>query len=248
MVRDTSKYRLEDVSSGELLDIDIPWVYVLGVQFYKTGNIYGQVGAHVFHATAGGENSFIACYFGHDGLSTGTHNALVNGSGSPLMTVKDNCINGWTGTGIYFEYGARAGTQVYNNTVDGCAVGFDMANDTDVTAKNNIASGNTTDWTRVSGITASHNSSTDGTHPGSNGVTGTPSYVGSGDYHLAVGDTSWHTAGLGISSDSNVLTPDPDGDTRSGSTCSMGFDEYVSVGGGVTIPIIMNHLRNQGIA
>ncbi len=42
---------------------------------------------------------------------------------------------------------------------------------------------------------------------------------------MAAGDTYAIGAGVGPSSDSVVPTDDVDGDTRSGTTCDLGFDE-----------------------
>jgi hypothetical protein len=70
------------------------------------------------------------------------------------------------------------------------------------------------------------------------------------DWHIdATGESELVDAGLGTTDatyGTYILSPDPDGDSRAASTCEIGTDEIAAVGG-VTIPIIMNHLRNQGI-
>lgn len=57
------------------------------------------------------------------------------------------------------------------------------------------------------------------------------------DYHL-VASGALEGQGVGPATDANVPTPDVDGDARSGTTCDIGIDEYVAVGGDTTAPIL----------
>jgi len=80
---------------------------------------------------------------------------------------------------------------------------------------------------------------------GSNGAYNqTFSYVGGGDYHSA-SDDPCIGQGIDLSSGDIGFTDDIDGETRS--AWDVGYDEYVSAGG-ISIPVVMNHLRQQGIA
>jgi len=96
-----------------------------------------------------------------------------------------------------------------------------------------------------------YNASSDTTAPGANSIhsiTDSTEFKsvtgGSENFHLSAGSTL-RGDGVGPSSDSDVPTTDVDGDTRSGTTCDIGFDEYVAVGGGLSIPIAMYHYRHH---
>ena len=66
-----------------------------------------------------------------------------------------------------------------------------------------------------------------------------------GDFHLTSSALDLLGAGIGPALDSSVPATDIDGDSRSGDTCSIGPDEYVSSGGGLSIPVVMHHLRGM---
>jgi len=68
--------------------------------------------------------------------------------------------------------------------------------------------------------------------------------VGADDFTLKSGCNAID-AGVGPASDASVPTLDFEGDSRSGTTCDIGFDEYVGVGGGLDIPIAMYHYMHH---
>ncbi len=81
-----------------------------------------------------------------------------------------------------------------------------------------------------------YNASSDTSAPGANSIhsiTDTAEFVsvavGSEDFHLNSGSTLLGD-GVGPSTDSSVPATDIDGDTRSGTTCDIGFDEYAASG------------------
>jgi len=227
---DDQVFRFEGSPGAEQIDIRVPYVYLNGLQIYRLGNTLNRTGINAYHTTADGVVSLKNCLVLCDGLSTGNNKGFNCGSSGVLVQIQDSVFAGWSEYGIYVQYGSRPNALIYNTTVNNCGIGIDVANDADFTLKNNIVSSCTTDWSRVTGVTASNNSSSDGSHPGiSSGVIGTPTYLDAAndDYHLAESDTAWHTSGLGTT-DSTVLPTDPDGDARGVTTCSIGFDEYTT--------------------
>jgi hypothetical protein len=72
--------------------------------------------------------------------------------------------------------------------------------------------------------------------PGTDPQTGTATFAGALDFHLAAGDTLCRGNGADLSSDGNYpITIDIDGDTRS--AWDIGADEYVAGGPSVGSPI-----------
>ena len=68
------------------------------------------------------------------------------------------------------------------------------------------------------------------------------------DFHLASTDAGAKDYGDDLSDDANLpIWRDIDG-TERGTTWDIGADEYVGAGPSVSIPVIMHHLRQQGIS
>jgi hypothetical protein len=66
-----------------------------------------------------------------------------------------------------------------------------------------------------------------------------------GDFTL-LNTGNLYDAGVGPGTDSDVPSADIDGDSRSGSTCDIGADEYVSAGGETVMPIFLHHYKMVG--
>jgi hypothetical protein len=137
--------------------------------------------------------------------------------------------------------GANATADIYNNVVINCYNGIYRASGT-IKAVNNIVQDANTDYTGTFAAGSDYNIDEDGTAPGGNSVTATLTFNNKAgdDFHLASGDTDAIGAGIGPSSDASVPTLDVDGDTRSGTTCDIGFDESVSAGVSI-LPFMMNY-------
>jgi len=114
---------------------------------------------------------------------------------------------------------------------------------------NCISHGHTSGDYLGTGTGSNYCHSEDGTAPGANSVASTTlTFVNeaANDFHLDSTDTAVHTAGIGPSSDADVPTIDYDGDIRSGTTCSIGYDEYVTAG--VTIVPMRRRLMMRNAA
>ena len=142
--------------------------------------------------------------------------------------------------------------KVINNTFQNCTVGVAGLSSTKVL--NNVFQDCGTDVSGTVDTGNSGNNLSDAASglPGSNNVhnsTLTFADKAGDDFHLDSGDSDAIGAGVGPSSDSDVLTTDVDGDTRSGTTCDIGYDEFVA-GGGVTpeivVPLAQRSYRHSG--
>ena len=95
-----------------------------------------------------------------------------SGAPSPRPIAMNNvCLSGYRGIGV----GSFRDADILNNTVIGCVTGiFSSSSGVDADVKNNVAHGNTTDWSTgtITG-TVSHNRSEDGTTPGTDTGTDT---------------------------------------------------------------------------
>jgi len=161
----------------------------------------------------------------HNGTSIGMY--LDENSNNLIFNVWNNIIYDFD-TGIHWQ--GDAGGSVYNNTIiNNTTYGIYGVLET-FNLKNNISSGNGTDYYHVGNTTYSNNISSDATSPdGASFQNQTVSFVsttsGSEDFHLSSSDTSAKDAGTDLSADANLaFTTDIDGDIRSGSW-DIGADE-----------------------
>ncbi len=134
-------------------------------------------------------------------------------------------------TGLEGEF---APTELYNSTLHANEFGIVTSATNGVLARNVIVSSSTGgDWINGGSwhASSSHNTGTDGSQPGSNGSTGTPSYVntttGSEDLHLQSGDTLAKNTGV-TDPASGFFSNDIDGANRSG-IWDRGADEEAAV-------------------
>lgn len=179
---------------------------------------------------------------GSGGSSTGI---MLKGSDAKAV---NNIIYDFVTSGIIEDY--TNATYGYNNTIVNCGIGILGHSSNSMRAVNNIVQDCTTDFSSNFHSSSNYNLSDSTGSPGANSVDNsnlTFADAATDDYHLASGDTDAIGAGIGPSSDSNVPTTDIDGDTRSGTTCDIGADEYAAAGG-LSIPVAMNQLRTQGIS
>lgn len=156
-----------------------------------------------------------------------TDNATIRGwdlRSLGVLTLKNSIISGGT-TGDYYIL-PKVGSVFYNNTFFNIGVSAALIfNNVSITAKNNIF--DTIGVTTFYGTTGTIDSNcfySAGTARGTNAVTSDPVLDANGK--LTASSTPVFDAGVGPSSDASVPTTDFDGDTRSGTTCDIGADEY----------------------
>ena len=199
------------------------------------------------------------------GGASGTGIGIAFQDAANSQVVVKNCIVYDHGAeGIYVRQGAAGSGDAFivNNTVADCGTGIrGRGAGAFIQAWNNLAFSNTADWVDGGGF--------DDTNSGNNafGNSGTAcpgttdidlsAYV-DGDVYLDATTDDFHldsagsayslldNNGVGPSSNADVPTDDIDGDTRSGTTTSVGADVIVS--GGATIAIGVGTLTLTGYA
>lgn len=155
--------------------------------------------------------------------------------------VCNNIIHDCAGWGIDIRDYSGSTLAVYNNTIIGGTTGIGKYSSAGSGGKvvNNICHGQSTkcfDWTNITtvpGYNASSDDTADNNGGSGNRESQTFTFVDADndDYHLDGDDAGARGYGVGPSSDGNVPTTDIDGDSRSGTTCDIGADEYVASGG-----------------
>jgi hypothetical protein len=148
------------------------------------------------------------------------------------------------GTGIS-QSSTNDAVYVYNNTVYDCDVGIDGHFDAATRAKNNVVQNCTTDWTSDFHADSAYNNSEDGTHPGSNGQTGTVTFVNAGsfDLHLSASDTVAKVNGVDLRADAGFpFDVDIDEQAR-GAVWDMGADQIPAAAAGDPPPALLRSRR-----
>jgi len=147
--------------------------------------------------------------------------------------------------------GTTGAYNLYNNTCVGADTGYRGADVTKfATARciNNIGQDavNGAFTTAAAWTTFTNNLSDDTT--GNSGLQNVTLTFADADKHLDSTDTEAMGVGANLYSDSYyAVTTDIDGDARPDAAFDLGADHYIAVGG-ATIPVFMNHYRNQGIS
>lgn len=170
------------------------------------------------------------------GMGDGSSDAVYLNTGG-TCEVKNTIVLNADDDGIV---NGTASNKVYNCVFYGCGNrGVVGGNQSTLVMKNVVSMDNTgDDFNAINGESDSdYCCSSDTTAPGSNSqasktassqftsVTG-----GSEDFSVKDTNADIYDNGVGPSSDANVPTTDIDGDTRSGSTCDIGVDEYIASG------------------
>lgn len=210
------------------LRVRIGSVKVEGVQFgaQSFANILGIEG------TGSGKTVWIwNCRFRN---TSGTSEDIEVTSTVGTVNIWNNILaeaDGTTDLGIQ-SLGA-ATVNIYNNVIRDRSTGILISSaGTNTTVKNNAIFNCTDDISDSASSTIDYNASDDG--DGTNAVS--PSggdwdneFTDSANGDVTnIGTGNIVNGGIGPSSDSNVNTSDIDGDTRSGTTCDIGVDEYVA--------------------
>ena len=152
---------------------------------------------------------------------------------SSTSSILNNCVV-LNSSGSTLGTGLRDGCDCYNCVI----LNQQRATRSHGIVKNTIFQDNGTDLYSFSGTSANNLTDNSSLSVSNNVTSSTLTFADktNKDYHLASGDTDAMDAGVGPSTDANVPSADIDGDTRSGTTCDIGLDEYV-VAAGSFIPV-----------
>ena len=242
-VFDSSKYFLDGGTGlGATLAINDDNTKLTAIQFRRDGP--GAVSSqrscvNIAAQAAGNTHDIERCVFLSIAAAAPAQKVAITTSDSDtVLTIKNNVFYDFDDTGDdAIDIAAQtAGTaKIINNTMQNCTVGITGLGNTKIV--NNVFQNCGTDVSGTVDTGNSGNNLSDAASglPGSNNVhSSTLTFLDAAndDFHLDSGDSDAIGAGVGPSSDSDVLTTDVDGDTRTGTTCDIGYDEFVAAGGG----------------
>lgn len=229
-----NKYRLESSVNGytSMFRLSQNFVDVIGIQLspWTTGTATSR-GVWIDNVPGGSGDSidslFDSCIFKHN-----TNFSSTGGDfGGQLQTVR---IDLWLKNCLFYDFNGDGWSQgagtlaLINCTAINCGV-YGFQGGSSVTFTNCIAQDCGTCFDSGSG-SSDYNLDDDNTAPGSNSQhnkTLTFKNKAGDDFHLAATDTDAIGNGVGPSVDSDVPDHDVDRNIRSGSTCDIGFDEFV---------------------
>lgn len=255
-VYDTNKYRLTAASGTlptlEVIEDNVTLSRIQIVTTHVDGVTTGRIGQTGLGFVA---DSLILKGPG----TTSTSQGIACGNNLNTNVKVKNCIVYDFVIGIYVrQEAAGAGDSfIVNNTVHSCGTGIRGQDNTSaatyIQAWNNLSVGNTSDWVDTnsgfdqtnSGYNAYRNTST--ACPGSTDIN-LSTYVdadifvdaANDNFHLTSSGSAYSLIdndGVGPASNSEVTSADIDGNTRSGTTTSIGADIVVS--SSVSIPVIL---------
>jgi hypothetical protein len=217
----TTKYRLTATNRNVLYNNIPSHLRITGLQIHLTeSDTASYVGLKLSNANqtaADGDQraygNILRCTR-TSGASIGLHARDV-GSGATTVKFFNNIVYNFQQG---YESDANFVTELYNNTFEACEFGVICDVAAQVLARNTIcASSSSGDWVGTFHANSRNNSSTDGSHPGTNGQTGTPSFVDTADstkdLHLQSGDTVAKNNGM-TDPASGLYDTDIDGGTR----------------------------------
>jgi len=186
------------------------------------------------------------CYARYQNGGTGY---VTSNAGASIKVENSISFNGGTAEAASTQgFYCIAGTMVVYNCVAAYANDGMERDAGTMTVVNSAVFGSTDDFDGTISIDYCASDDGDGTNaiaPSGGAWTNEFSDPVNGDFTLLNGG-NLYDAGIGPSSDANVPTTDIDGTTRSGASCDIGADEYATLVG-IVIPVVIQHLRNQGI-
>ncbi|MDQ1284238.1 MAG: hypothetical protein QG620_586 [Patescibacteria group bacterium] len=208
-VWDASKYWMDDIAYQFGLYVGVYYARVEGLQinFDNNHNSGENAVASRYIETSSDvrfSNNIIRKTAGTGSMSGLDLNATHNPGQAGKFKVYNNVIYGsFVYAGIYTSDLGTA--HVYNNTVYGATTGINIGN-TNHVLKNNIANGNTTDYTGTPNATSDFNISEDGTASFNATFSGTSKAVTfsdetNRDLHIGAGDSNARNAGADLTND-----------------------------------------------
>jgi alpha-tubulin suppressor-like RCC1 family protein len=229
----TSAYRLVVTAAGNntsAIDIKENNVRVEGIQIQLI-NSGGYTGCRAIQATGQDAASVInieQCLLrgtlsntNSDGIGIYLNSGYI--SSKVLNNIVYDFINGATANCAGIRLAVGGNYQVYNNTVYGCYEGIRADSSVTITMKNNLANGNTSDYTGTFDVTG-YNISETSTSPDVSFRGKAVTFVDENnrDLHLASADTYAKNTGTSLA---NIFTDDAEDFTRQGSW-DIGASEY----------------------
>jgi len=237
---DTNKATFSSGSYSSIINIATDNVIIKGVQILSTyastlnsrvvkQNSYINfelIGCHVRGGGAGATKQDLLTLGTLAKDSSYIVNNIFHGDGVGRAGIRDTVYN--------------ATRVIYNNTVVDCAEGMLLSNKSNTHVKNNIATGNTTDYTGVYSANALNNLSGDATAVGTDSIINATvvfTDAANEDYSLAASDASGaKLGGADLDADAQyAVTDDIAGVARHATTPTIGAAEDVVAGGGVTL-------------
>lgn len=232
---DTSRYHMSVSSGNSAITCNEDYVEIIGLQIEAY-----DANSQSFYTISAVTTLINACRFKGDSNS-GNRSIVVNASAADVTVT--NCIIENASDGLICWNG---NLEIYNTIVYASYYdGIEYDSGTGIVKNCAVFSTNTTDFDIDPGatVTLDYNASDDG--DGTNSISPSGSDwtnefadPANGDFTL-LNTGNLFEAGVGPSTDSNVPTTDIDGTTRSGTTCSIGADEY-ETSGSTLLPICLN--------
>lgn len=246
---DSSKATIRYSGSQRVLNIQVQHVYVTGMQIARISPTATFPFPLVEATSASGGLHFSKCRF-HAEVSSGTYTTklMYNGAYQKSIYFNDCIMEGFINTSDPIAYPTTMITSQHDN----CDLYFyncDFINN-DILDNGNstfhivncINHDYTTDFTDDTYMMNCASDSGAGTNPVTiTDISTLLNDYANGDVTVLSGASSILTAGIGPASDSLVSTTDIDGDTRAGTTCTIGCDEYPA---GSTSVVIFRRRRS----
>lgn len=230
-------YRFEEATNGECVSIRDDHARFYWAQFKVSGTAGVTFDAFSFLSITSGANQYYIenCIFvGSFGGSADCQALYASGTNANINV--SNCLfTDWvrgTSSSYVMLNGGTGVVRFYNCTMINCWRALRNGSSGSMVAKNVIASGADTGSVFIS-VTADYCVTNDGSTSGGTGnKTGTPTYIGAPNYHLADADTVARRSGTDLSGDASYpISIDIDGTTRTG-TWDIGMDQDADDGGG----------------
>lgn len=241
----TSAYRLDTTTAGDVLKIQADFVRVVGLQIRSTAASGVPVKIRIESQNASNDLRFEKVIVRGGATGGSWEEGFWINSANVIPTIWNSIIyaNDLDTNSKGIAFNSASDGNIYSTTVHGNYTNVSGLSGTPL-LKNVLSSDNTggSDYAGASGdydANSTYNLSSDGTAAnfGTNNlinktVVFTSETAGSEDLHLDSTDTAALDAGLDTSGDAAPLdfTDDIDGDTRSG-TWDIGADEFVAAGG-----------------
>lgn len=229
---DTSRYRLKGTSNNSLY-IAVDYCRIKGLQILGPESNFAAI--RITGQSASNDIRIIDCYLDDPNENSGY--GITADDSNVNLTVENTIADGWnrgftvTGTTTFYNCVSRGrdGSDTYGGFRDtgGTTECVNCA------SFNNASGYDFRDIDTVTNCASDDETGTNAVGPSGSVWDNEFNDPANGDYTL-LNTGNLYDAGVGPGTDSDVPSTDIDGDSRSGSTCDIGVDEYV---GGVPVTV-----------